>query len=251
VREDGQVSVPSELFDDDYLYFYVDVLGDERSDADAEVVARLLSLAPGMRVLDVPCGEGRIAGRLAQRGCEVVGLDSNRRFLALAQDRYPDVTFEHGDMRALPYEGEFDAVVNWFSSFGYFDAATNDAVLAGFARALRPGGRLAIEQLNPARFLRLLDLAGGTIAMVVERDGDLLVDRASYDPIEGRSRTERFVVRDGRVRKLEFSLEQVPAPELVRRLHDAGFGDVQLFGRGGATFEAEGPRVIAIGQRHD
>lgn len=61
--------VPPELFDDDYLYFYVDVLGDERSDAAAEVVARLLSLAPGMRVLDVPCGEGRIAGRLAQRGC--------------------------------------------------------------------------------------------------------------------------------------------------------------------------------------
>jgi len=245
------MTVPPELFDDDYLYFYADVLDDERSDADAEVVARLLSLRPGMRVLDVPCGEGRIAGRLAQRGCEVVGLDSSRPFLALARDRYPEVTFEHGDMRALPYDGEFDAVVNWFTSFGYFDAATNDAVLAGFARALRPGGRLAIELLNPARLVALLALTGGTTAMVVERDGDLMVDRATYDPVDRRSHTERFVVRDGRVRKIEFSLEQVPAPQLVRRLQDAGFGDVQLFGRDGATFEPEGPRLIAVGRRHD
>ena len=45
--------MPSEVFDDDYLYFYADVLGEERSDADAEVGARLLSVRPGMRVLDV------------------------------------------------------------------------------------------------------------------------------------------------------------------------------------------------------
>ncbi len=75
----GAVSVPPELFDDDYLYLYSEVLGDERSDSDAEVVARSLALAPGMRVLDVPCGEGRIAGRVALLGCEVLGLDSNER----------------------------------------------------------------------------------------------------------------------------------------------------------------------------
>jgi 2-polyprenyl-3-methyl-5-hydroxy-6-metoxy-1,4-benzoquinol methylase len=61
--------VPSELFDDDYLYFYSDVLGPQRSDADAALISELLSLGPGMRVLDAPCGEGRISGRLAQRGC--------------------------------------------------------------------------------------------------------------------------------------------------------------------------------------
>jgi hypothetical protein len=44
-------------------------------------------------------------------------------------------------------------VVNWFTSFGYFDAATNDAVLAGFAHALLPEGRLALELLNPGAAL--------------------------------------------------------------------------------------------------
>jgi SAM-dependent methyltransferase len=192
---------------------------------------------------------GRIAGRLARRGCEVVGLDSNERFLALGRERYPEVVFERGDMRHLPYEAEFDAVVNWFTSFGYFDAATNDSVLAGFARALVPGGRLALELHNPARLARLLELTGGTGATIVERDGDLMVDRVTYDQAEHRSRTERFIVRGGQVRRIEFSLEQVPAPQLVQRLQEAGFRDVRLFGQGGGPFEPEGPRLIACGQR--
>ena len=206
------MTVPSEVFDDDYLYFYAEVLGDERSDADAEVVARLLSLGAGDRVLDVPCGEGRISGRIARLGCEVVGVDVNERFLAIAHDRHPSVRFEHHDMRELPYQEEFDAVVNWFTSFGYFDRRGNDQVLAAFARALRPGGRLLLELMNPLRLARLLELTGGATAAVAERGDDLMVDRITYDPVEHRSTTNRYVVRGGRVRKLQFTLEQVPPP---------------------------------------
>lgn len=185
------VSVPPELFDEDYLYFYADVLGDDRSDADARVVARLLSLQPGMRVLDIPCGEGRIAGRLARLGCEVVGLDASERLLALAGARYPEVRFERRDMRELAYRSEFDAVVNWFTSFGYFDSATNDALLASLARALRRGGRLLLDIHNPARLARILELTGGSTASVAERDGNLMVDRITYNAADQRSRTER------------------------------------------------------------
>jgi ubiquinone/menaquinone biosynthesis C-methylase UbiE len=243
------VSVPPEIFDDDYLYFYAKILSAERSEADADLIARLLSLQSGMRVLDVPCGEGRIAGRLASRDCDVVGIDANERFLALARERYPDVTFEHGDMRTLQYKSEFDAVVNWFTSFGYFDRTTNDEVLTGFARALRPGGQLLLELHNPGRLARLVDLAGGSSANMVERDGDLMVDRVTYDQTAGYSRTERFIVKDGCVRKLEFSLEQIPAPQLIKRLHQAGFSDVHLFGHGGVPFEIDGRRLIALARR--
>ncbi len=243
------VSVPPELFDEDYLYFYADVLGDDRSDADARVVARLLSLQPGMRVLDIPCGEGRIAGRLARLGCEVVGLDASERLLALAGARYPEVRFERRDMRELAYRSEFDAVVNWFTSFGYFDSATNDALLASLARALRRGGRLLLDIHNPARLARILELTGGSTASVAERDGNLMVDRITYNAADQRSRTERFIVRHGRVRRLEFSLEQVPAQQLERRLVAAGFREVQLFGRDGGSFDPNGARLIAVARR--
>lgn len=215
------MTVPDELFDDDYLYFYAPALTDERCDAEAASIIRLLELTPGMRVLDVPCGEGRIAGRLARHGCDVLGVDINEHFLALACARHPEATFEQRDMRALDHPGEFDAVVNWFTSFGYFDSATNDAVLAGFARALRPGGTLLVDLQNPDRIARLAAPAHGTFASVAERDGDLMVDRVRYDPKEAFTHSTRWIVRAGNVRRIEFSLEQIPAPQLARRLEQA------------------------------
>jgi SAM-dependent methyltransferase/RimJ/RimL family protein N-acetyltransferase len=237
--------VPPELFDDDYLYFYADQIS-AGSDADAELVWRLLDLQPGLRVLDVPCGEGRIAGRLSGMGCKVVGVDYTEAWIQLARKQYPEVTFEVGDMRSIEYDGEFDAVVNWFTSFGYFDPQTNDDVLARFARALRPGGRLLLELHNPWRLQRLLAQTGGTSAYVVDKDGALMADRVSYDPDTRMSRTERFVVRDGHLRRLEFTLEQVPAPELANRLQRAGFAKVELFGDGGSAFGPGSRRLIAV-----
>ena len=76
------------VFDDeDYLYFYFhdEAAADVQSDAEAEQVAGLLELQSGMRVLDCPCGHGRIAERLAERGCEVVGIDRAPRFIELAR----------------------------------------------------------------------------------------------------------------------------------------------------------------------
>ena len=243
------MTVPPELFDDDYLYFYAGLFDAERSDDEAELIARLLSLEPGMRVLDVPCGEGRIAGRLARMGCEVVGIDYTESWIELARNQYPEATFSHGDMRSLPYEDEFDAIVNWFTSFGYFDAQTNDRVLASFARALRPGGRLLLELHNPWRLQRLLATAGGSSAYVIDRDDDMLADRVTYDRETGTSRTERFIVRDGRLRRLEFTLEQVPAPALVNRLLRAGFASVDLFGEGGVAFQPDGRRLLAVAHK--
>jgi len=237
------------MFDRDYLYFYDRVLGEQRSSIDAALVVRLFAIKPGMRILDVPCGEGRIAGRLARHGCDVVGVDQSELFLEIAEQRWPSVSFVRADMRQLAFEGEFDAVVNWFTSFGYFDRTENDEVLVGFARALRPGGRLLLEMLNPARLARLMELTGGESAVVTERGTDLMVDRVSYDSVEGFSHTDRFLIRDGHVRKLHFSLEQVPAPQLVERLHDAGFAEVRLFGRDGTVFEPDGSRLIALAER--
>jgi SAM-dependent methyltransferase len=243
------VAVPPELFDEDYRYFYGDLLDDDRSDRDTELIWRLLAPQPGARILDVPCGEGRITGRLAARGCSVIGIDSNDLFLGAARERWPAVSFLRRDMRELEYVQEFDALVNWFTSFGYFDTATNDRVLAAFARALKPGGKLLLDLHNPERLRRLLTLTGGNSAMLVERDGDLLIDRVSDDRVAGFSRTDRFIVRAGRVRRVSYTLEQIPPDQLVQRLRTAGFTDVRLFGRDGVAFTDDGPRLIAVAER--
>jgi SAM-dependent methyltransferase len=105
----------------------------------------VLALPVGSRILDVPCGQGRHAHLLAEGGYEVQGLDYSEFLLRLARERGTGRTLRYaqGDMRRLPMQwtGRFDAVVNLFTSFGFFvDPADDARVVAEFARVLRPGG---------------------------------------------------------------------------------------------------------------
>lgn len=253
-----------EVFDEDYLYFYADLLGDERSAHDAAVVAGLLGLEPDMHVLDVPCGHGRIANRLAVGGAKVVGVDSNPLFLERARMDAAalgvDVDYLRADMRDLPWldrspqqngtgsdgDGPFDAVVNWFTSFGYFDDDTDRRLLRGFRRALRSGGRLVMDILN--RDLLLLTRGRGRPAptFLVERGDDLMIDRVHLDPAATRTYTERILLRNGRVRRTSFSLRLFTLAELRGWLRDAGFGEVEAYAGDGTPFTWEAERLVVV-----
>ena len=135
--------VPPEVFGEDDLYFYEEWLDDDLSNSQAELIWETLQLRTGDEVLDVPCGHGRIANRLAQRGARVTGVDADAFFVeharADAAARGVDVEYVHGDMRELPWDGRFDAAVNWFTSFGYFDDEGNRAWLETVRRTLSRG----------------------------------------------------------------------------------------------------------------
>ncbi len=237
-----------DTFDEDYLYFYGPALA-EASEGDAELIARLAGLGEGTDVLDLGCGHGRISGRLAASGAHVTGLDATPMFLerarADAATRGLEVEYVEGDMRALPWpEPRFDCVISWFSSFGYFDDEQNRRVLAEAHRVLRPGGRLLIECNNlPELFARWAPV------VVVERDGNFAIDHPRFDPITGRSLTERIIIRDGRVRRFHFSVRMFLAAELGEWLRRAGFTTVDFYDRAGEPLTAQGRRMIAVARR--
>jgi len=237
------------VFGDDYLHFYGPDLTAKRNEREADVVWRLLSLAPGDAVLDLGCGHGRIAIELAKRGVQVTGLDASADFLDLARKATASaglhIDYIKGDMRDLSSHGMFDAAVIWFTTFGYFDDDDNKRVLDQAANILKPGGRLLIEQVHRNALLRQ-ELPQ---RFVTERGDDLLIDLVDYDARAEQCKTERIVVRDGDVRRTTFAVRLYGLAELSGLLKVAGFSSVDGFGREGDTLTTYSRRLLTLAKK--
>jgi ubiquinone/menaquinone biosynthesis C-methylase UbiE len=237
------VSVGPEAFGEDYLYFYETWLTDEVDARQAELVWRLLELEPGADVLDVACGHGRIANRLAERGAVVTGLDADAFFLAKAREAGSGAEYVEGDMRELPFgDASFDAALLWFTSFGYFDDDGNRAVLRELSRVLRPGGRAVIELNNLSRILTTFQRQS-----FVRRGADVLLDEhGDFDEQTRTMETTRTYIRDGEVREIRFDIRYFLPEELREWLLAAGFERIELLGAEGESFSLGSRRLVAL-----
>jgi 2-polyprenyl-3-methyl-5-hydroxy-6-metoxy-1,4-benzoquinol methylase len=242
-----------EVFEEDYLYFSETLLTPDRNDREAALLVRLLGLPAQAEVLDAPCGHGRIANRLARMGYRVTGLDKSRPFLERARREAEEwgvqVDYVEGDVRRLPWTERFDAVINWFTSFGYFDDEENRLVLREAHRALRPGGRLVVEMIARDRVVQQVAANGGEWVGVVERDGNLLVDRTRFDVLTSRVETERLLHREGRVRRVRYSVRAYTFPELRDELIRVGFREVHGFGEDGSPLTVCSRRMIVVAEK--
>ncbi len=131
-----------------------------QAQGEADWIAKVLNehgLKPDGRVLDLCCGVGRHSLALARLGHEVVGVDLSPAHLERARRLAGEVgasdrvRFLQGDMRDIGrlLDGErFDAVLNLFTSFGFYDEATDVGVLAQCRALTRPGGLFLIDTAN-------------------------------------------------------------------------------------------------------
>lgn len=176
----------AEYFDAQYLLEYEPLFSLVRDRQEVKRLMEVLGLPSGARILDVPCGQGRHAHLLAEAGYDVDGLDYSTELLARARKRGTGKTLRYtrGDMRHLParWSGKFDAVVNLFTSFGFFTEPSDDRrVIAEFARVLKPGGVLLWHGGN----------RDGVMARFLARDwwqtenGTLIAQERSFDPLSG------------------------------------------------------------------
>ena len=165
-------------------------------------VQHLVARGLAGRVLDLCCGFGRHALAFAEAGVEIVGVDLSAALLAQAR-QLPGAERLAGrlvraDARALPFRpAAFDAAVLLFSSFGYFGEGGDGRVLAGLARAVRPGGRVLLDLMHPAR------VRAGLVPRTSSRRGAarVLERRALADGGRRVTKAVRVEEQDGGVRE--------------------------------------------------
>lgn len=107
-----------------------------------EDVVEMLAPQAGERILDVGCGTGELTARIAATGATVVGLDSSPTMIAAARERFPHIEFVVADAADFVFTQLFDAV---FSNAALHWVKDSEGAVICMARALRSGGRLAIE----------------------------------------------------------------------------------------------------------
>ena len=113
-------------------------------------IIRHLPNPPFHKILDVCCGQGRHTNILGKQGYELVGIDIDEPALSIARQSAPQsVHYLHHDMRQLAeVDGVFDGVILMWQSFGFFDGATNESIVAQVSEKLRDGGRFILDIYN-------------------------------------------------------------------------------------------------------
>jgi SAM-dependent methyltransferase len=255
---DDRTRVVSPEFDFDatfepevYLHFYESHLGGARSEADADLVEQALALDRDEHLLDVPCGHGRVANRLAERGYRVTGVDRSTGFLdrarADAAERGVDVAYRRGDMRELPVaDDSVDGAFSLFTSFGYFDDADNRRVLEEAKRVLRPGGRFLIEMVHQLGVVA--DFESATVSRAGPGDRDVLLDEHAFDAAEGRVYVERTAFVDGGRHESTYSVRLYTAPELRERFEAAGLDVVGIYDGALGALTRDSNRMVVVGE---
>jgi len=226
--------------------FWRAALPPEVTQADVEFLWKHLGLSPGDRVLDVPCGAGRLTLPLAERGCAMTGIDISREFLdaarEVAAEKRLNVELVEADMRAVPTHGGFDAAFCFGNSFGYLDRDGTRAFVQALGRALKPGGRFAMDTGMIAETL---------LPNLRDRDetqiGDVtFIEENAYHAEVSCLETRYTFVRGG-IAQSRAGLHWIyTIGEIARFLAEAGMGVTGLYGSLDERPFAVGDRLLYL-----
>jgi len=234
-----------DFFDAEYVRLWAGggVSGDVAAQVDG--LWSVLDLHEGSRVLDAPCGYGRLSRPLADRGAVVLGVDQSQALLDHAERQrggLPPTRLRYlrHDLRTPLAEGGFDCALNVFTSLGYGAEADDVAMLETLRAAVRPGGLVFVETNH--RDATAAFLARGATPSQRLPDGTLVIEEPRFDALEGRVETCWYWSGPAGHGEKPASLRVYTATELVRLLDRAGLR-VRSAHRGCSPepFRAEGP----------
>jgi len=214
----------------------------EATDQESEFILDTLRLKPGSRVLDVPCGTGRLGHALAGAGHSVVGVDLQPGLVESAnqsaRERSLDFEAHVTDIRDLPWSGDFDAAICFWSSLGYLEDGGDTRFLEAVWNTLKPGAPFLVDTQSIETALP------GFLEKDWYQAGDWLVlEERQFDPRTSRIHGEWAFVRDGIVDKRRMSIRMYTCRELSALLESCGF---EIAG----TFDTLTGELFELGASH-
>ena len=236
-----------DFFRDVALDVWRDAISAEQTAREADFLVRALRLRPGARVLDVPCGAGRLTLPLRDRGLRMTGVDLAGEQMAEARRSGAAgggaaIEWRQADVRDLPWESAFDGAFCFGNSFGYLDRDGTRAFVHALARALKPDGRFAMDTGMVAETIlpALRDHEETTIG------GVRFIEDNTYHPDASCLETRYTFVRDG-ASQTRVGLHWIfTIGEIGRFFADAGMTVTGLYGSLDETPFAIGDRLLYL-----
>lgn len=198
-----------------------------------------LGLQPGMRICDITCGPGLYAVELARRGCLVTGIDfapaaiAYARELAVREGVADRCTFIEQDVREMQLpEAAFDAALIWYGQLAVFPKVQAQQLLTTAARALHPGGHLALELLNQARVDKTTSNWWFTDQTGLWGDAPFLHLGERHWDDEAKLSTERFYIihlESGGLTEVHLTDQTYSVAEMTALMQQSGFSTVQSY----------------------
>jgi len=243
------------FFDKYYLpiYFKKGIFSEALAKKEADFVAKVLKLPKDSKILDLPCGQGRHSIMLAQKGYAMTDVDLSKTMLSLAKklakEKRVDLRLIRNDMRKIDFKNEFDAVINMFSSFGYFvNEKDNLRVLKNINRSLKPEGKFLLDLLNKDWFFNKLPASG----KIWWKAGiNYILEEASFGGKKKLWLNHIIIISPaGKIKHTYTYMRLYSLLEIKNYLEKTGFKILKIYGDyKGNRFIHLSPRLIILAQK--
>jgi SAM-dependent methyltransferase len=205
-------------------------------------------------LLDLGAGTGRHVACFAKKGFNSRGVEYSKTLVAKGRELSPDIDLAEGDMRSLSAKEQFDAVTFFDTSFGIFGDDENSAMLQKVCAALKSGGWLAVDYMNPGYWKRQT----AEMTMPDYKKGGKWLRRYAYDEKNCRlTDSVKYVSPDGAAEEYPDQILALYPPEkLGQMLASAGFCNIAMYGGAGCEYPEKlqpvtpgSSSIVAIAQK--
>lgn len=221
----------------------------EQTIQEADFYEKALKIPNQAKILDIPCGNGRLSLELASRGYQVTGVDITERFIDSARRKASEsqlsITFKTGDMRDLPWHEEFDTAFSAWGSFGYFDETGDRDFLEAVCRSLKTGGLfmmdiMVAESILP-HFLKRTWSVWEDLTILQERQWNHETGRID----------EEWTFIKGDIKEIKYSSVRIYTyREITEMMKNAGFNSCSGYSDMSMTpFSLGGGRLFILGAK--